>query len=148
MSGENINYWFFKARHILSFVLIALFLIFPILSFGQIVENCDPSLAPNDPTPPSGVGPCGVSAFLQTIRNIIKWFSRIMYPLGALLIGWGGFKIMTASGDPSKVNEGKKVMIIAITGIIIVLVSSLVVQGVFLILSARSEFIPTLTPAP
>jgi len=40
-----------------------------------------------------------------------------------LLLVWGGVTFITASGDPSKVEKGKKIILWTIVGLLIVLLS-------------------------
>jgi hypothetical protein len=85
---------------------------------------------------------CGVDDFILLIKRIITWLSFLIIPLAAVFIGWGAFGIMTAAGSSEKVNAGRKKIIIAITGIVILLVSYLVVQGIFNLLQVKEEFRP------
>jgi hypothetical protein len=64
----------------------------------------------------------------------------IAIPIAVLAIGWGGFQIMTATGNAGKVEEGFGTMKIAVTGIVIMLASYLVVQFIFKALGVTSEF--------
>lgn len=110
-----------------------------------IVPLCNPSLAPSTPynagDPPDKI-PCGVNKFIELIQNLIKYFSLIVIPLAVLMIGWGGFTIMTAAGSEEKVNSGKKKIITAVVGIIIILVSYLIIQFIFNALGVSSAFRP------
>jgi len=90
-----------------------------------VVPTCDPTLLPGE------VGACGVSAAQQLIKNIIKFLFWIVIPIAAIMIGFGGFTIMTALGSPEKVKKGTSMITIALTGIAIMAVSYLLVQFIF-----------------
>lgn len=59
----------------------------------------------------------------QSVSNAIKWGVMIGGGLAVLLIIVGGYKIMTAGGDPAKVSEGRSIITAAITGLILILFS-------------------------
>jgi hypothetical protein len=62
-----------------------------------------------------------------------------MIPIGVLGIGYGGFKIMTAAGNPGKVEEGSNAIKVVIIGIIIALTAYLVVRLIFTALGVSSS---------
>lgn len=103
---------------------------------GGVVPDCDPTLSPSQP------GACGVSAFLQLIKNIIRYLTYIAFPLAAAMIGWGGFQVMTAAGSEERVTSGYKSMKIAVVGIIFILISYLIVQAIFKLLGVEASFTP------
>ena len=103
---------------------------------GGIVPDCDPTLSPSQP------GACGVTAFLQLIKNVIRYLSYIAFPLAAAMIGWGGFQVMTAAGSEERVSSGYKSMRIAAIGIIFILISYLIVQAIFKLLGVEAAFTP------
>ncbi|PIR87740.1 MAG: hypothetical protein COU10_03020 [Candidatus Harrisonbacteria bacterium CG10_big_fil_rev_8_21_14_0_10_45_28] len=95
-----------------------------------IVPNCDATLPPNAPTV-NGIGPCGISAAEQLIKNIITFLFWIVIPIAAIMIGWGGFTIMTSAGSAEKVKKGAGMITIALTGIAIMAISYLIIQFIF-----------------
>ena len=96
-----------------------------------------------DPTKPPTGGGCGIPQFIKLASGIIKWVVQFLaIPLAVLFIIYGGFVIMTAGGNPSKMEEGKKIMKAAVIGLIIAFLSALIVTTVFKLLPVRQERIP------
>jgi hypothetical protein len=44
------------------------------------------------------------------------------------MVLWGGFKMMTSSGDPEKFSSGKKTLLYAAVGFVVVLLANSVVS--------------------
>lgn len=109
-----------------------------------IVPNCDPGLAPNAKPPyPNGQPPCDVTALVKLVKNIIKYLMLIVIPIAMFGIGWGGFNIMTAAGSEEKLSKGRQAITLAVTGVVIVLLSYLIVKLIFDVLGVGSTFRPT-----
>lgn len=98
--------------------------------------DCDPALPPTQ-------GGCGIPQFIKLASGIIKWVMQFLaIPLAVVFIIYGGFVIMTAGGNPSRMEEGKKIMKAAVIGLIIALLSALIVTTVFNLLPVKPEQIP------
>ncbi len=108
-----------------------------ITNHGGIVPDCDPALPPSDPKG------CGINKAVELIKNIMKYLFFIVLPIGALVICWGGFQIMTAAGSQEKVSSGIGSIKLAVIGIAIMLASYFIVQAVFLALGVSSSFTPS-----
>ncbi|MEK7590099.1 MAG: hypothetical protein AAB454_00100, partial [Patescibacteria group bacterium] len=77
---------------------------------GQKLD-CDPAKPPTE-------GGCGIPQFIKLASGIIKWVIQFLaIPLAVLFIIYGGFVIMTAGGNPSRMEEGKKIMKAAVIGL-------------------------------
>lgn len=98
---------------------------------NSIVPNCAPWLTPGK------AGSCGLGAFAKLIQNVIRYLLMIMIPIAVLGLGYGGFKIMTAAGNPGKVEEGYQTMKTVVIGIVIALAAYLVVKFIFLALGVE-----------
>jgi hypothetical protein len=113
---------------------------------GGVVPGCDPSLPPNSPPMTNADGtprtPCDVNAFAQLIKNVIRYLTYIVFPLAAVMIGWGGFQVMTAAGSAEKISKGWSSMRIAGIGLIFVLTSYMIVQFIFKVLGVTTDFSP------
>ncbi len=111
------------------------------VSGGGIVPLCNPSLPPNTPyvegANPDTI-PCGLNKFIELIKNIMSYLFLLSIPVAVLGIGYGGFKIMTAAGNPGKVEEGYGVMKLVVIGIVIMLISYMVVKLVFTVLGVAT----------
>lgn len=102
---------------------------------GQKLD-CDPALSPTQ-------GGCGIPQFIKLASGIIRWTVQFLaIPLAVLFIIYGGFVIMTAGGNPSRMEEGKKIMKAAVIGLIIALLSALIVTTVFRLLPTKEKQIP------
>ena len=62
-----------------------------------------------------------VQAVVSAIGN---WLYAIAFALVPIMILIGAFYILTAAGDPEKVNTGKKIIIWTIVGLAIVIIST------------------------
>ena len=60
----------------------------------------------------------------EVIGAIVDWVCRISLVLAPLMIMVGGFYLITAAGDPEKVNTGKKIITWTIVGIVVVLLAT------------------------
>lgn len=65
---------------------------------------------------------------LQTFGNIANLILGITGSLALLMFVYGGFKMITAAGDDSKVTEGKTVLKNAVVGIIIIMTSGILIN--------------------
>lgn len=93
---------------------------------GNLKPNCSPERPPTQ-------GGCGISAFVDLIRRFITGALIIIIPLTVIFITWGGFVIMTAGGSSERVEKGKEMIKIAVTGLLIAL-------GAWLLLTSISKF--------
>jgi len=78
---------------------------------------------------------CTLADFITFIKNVITFLLQIIIPLGVIMIVWGGFVIMTAGGNPGKVDSGKKIITAAVIGIAIAFGSWLIVTTINRILT-------------
>jgi limonene-1,2-epoxide hydrolase len=70
----------------------------------------------------------------EIIQRVVSAISWIIGSLLVLLIMIGGFTIITAAGDPKKVTKGKQIIVYAIIGFAIMVVSRGILELVYLIL--------------
>jgi len=68
---------------------------------------------------------------IQKIVGVISW---IIGSLLVLLIMIGGFTIMTATGNPEKIGKGKHIIVYAIIGFAIMVISKGILELIYLIL--------------
>jgi|GEM_PF-7083687 len=107
-------------------------------STPAIIPDCDPSHLPNPklygsaPTDlPPNYNPCGIGAFAQQLKNIIKFLTIIIIPIAFCMIGYAGFIILTSGGNSERLTKGKGMIKIALTGVLILLGSYLLIQFIF-----------------
>ncbi|HUZ92916.1 MAG TPA: hypothetical protein VNG29_02860 [Candidatus Paceibacterota bacterium] len=65
---------------------------------------------------------------LQTIENILSFGeSVVIFIATPVLFAWGGITIMIASGDPSRLQQGKKILTGTLIGLLITLTAYIIV---------------------
>ncbi len=65
---------------------------------------------------------------------VINFLFTIAIPLCGIIILVGGFQMMTAAGDPEKFSTGKKTLLYAVIGFVVILLSGSVaalIQSLF-----------------
>jgi len=74
-----------------------------------------------------GIGfenPIEKESIAEVITGIVDWVYKIALILAPLMIILGGFYLVTAAGDPERVNTGKKIITWTIVGIVVVLLAT------------------------
>jgi hypothetical protein len=69
---------------------------------------------------PNPLDPCRTLECV--LLRIVKFLLDISVPLAAIMIIWAGFIFATSTGDPQKVEKGKRAIIWAVVGIAIILI--------------------------
>lgn len=72
------------------------------------------------------------------VARIIQVFLGLLGMISVVLIIYGGFTIMTSAGDAQKVAKGKKILINAVIGLLIILSSVAIAQFVIGVLTGRT----------
>jgi hypothetical protein len=72
-------------------------------------------------------GMSGGSTVNSLLANIGKFMLALAVPICGIMVIVGAFQMMTAAGDPTKFGNGKKTLIYAAVGFVIVLFASSVV---------------------
>ena len=67
--------------------------------------------------------PIDTTSFTVLLERIIGYLVLIGAPILALMVLYGGFMILTAGGNPEKFKSGKDVILYAVIGYTIILVS-------------------------
>lgn len=81
----------------------------------------------------------GVDNFRQLLLTFLNFFLGFLGLLAVLLVIYGGFLYMTAAGDDGKTENGKKVILYAVIGIIIILISFALVNTLILGLGVGTD---------
>lgn len=131
-------------------VMLALLLVLtslPVFVFAQTSEPNSANLVPCGQTVIEGgkpiiKNPCGYQHFLQLMVNVFVYLTKyIAVPLAAGVIVIGGAIMMTAGTNDSKRAQAKKIIWMAVWGLVIVLASYLIVKLVFTTL-VKTKYIP------
>ncbi len=109
-----------KLSNKMIFSALLLFLLMPL--FVQGIEFESPIHATS------------VQALVKGIANWVYWIALALAPLMIII---GAFYLITASGDPERVNTGKKIITWTIIGIAIVLLSTGIMSIIEEILSVK-----------
>jgi|GEM_PF-6922756 len=67
----------------------------------------------------------------QVVRNIIRWALGFLGLIAVIMVIYGGFLWMTAAGNEQRIEKAKKIIMGAIIGLVIILLSFAIVQFVF-----------------
>ena len=73
--------------------------------------------------PLSGVSGGNCNTLSCPAQAIINFFYTIAIPICGIMILVGGFQMMTAAGSPEKFSNGKKTILYAVIGFIVVLLA-------------------------
>jgi len=68
--------------------------------------------------------PIEKESIAEVITGIVDWTYKIALIVAPLMIMLGGFYLVTAAGDPGRVDTGKKIITWTIVGIIVVLLAT------------------------
>ena len=86
-------------------------------------------------TAPPLTNPLGANSSFQTVLgNISTFLLVIAAPICGIMVVWGGFQMITSRGDPEKFSEGKKTLLYAAVGFVVVIFASSVaplIQNIF-----------------
>ncbi len=98
------------------------------LSSVKLTDECDTFKAAGtcDPSDQAGSPNCGFCCTMNTIYKITNWLFYILILLVTIFIIYGGFVIITASGDPEKAGKGRQILTYAIVGLAIALLARVI----------------------
>ena len=75
-------------------------------------------------TLPELINPLGKDATIMTVINsVFKYLARFAIVIAPLFIIWGAFLMLTSAGNAEKFNSGKKAILYAVIGLIVVLMA-------------------------
>ena len=84
------------------------------------------------------VNPLGQnSTFQSVLGNVMTFLVAIAAPICGILVVVGGFQMMTAAGNPEKFSTGRKTLLYAAIGFVVVLFASSVVPLITSILNGQ-----------
>lgn len=72
--------------------------------------------------------PCQVRDFVNLFIYLMKWGLSILSILAVLMFVYGGFQFLTAAGRASKVDEGRRVIIGTVVGVIVSLSAYVIIN--------------------
>ena len=112
-----------------TYLAIGLF----VLSSGMINASSHLQTGSSPCPAPSGTGlglsnplrACTITEFLVNILDILL---TLALPVIVFFIIYGGFKLVTAQGEPGKITDGRKAITWAVIGGVVVLASKLILE--------------------
>ena len=111
--------------------MVILFLVLINLPLFALAQQSDPNSANLVPCGQAGAIDCGYQELLQLIVNVFDYLTKFAIPLAAGVIVVGGVIMMTAGTNDSKRSQAKKIIWMAVWGLVIVLASWLIVKQIF-----------------
>ena len=103
-----------------SFIFIALFLLsLPSLIYAQDIKIVDPL----------GL-PAGADAPFELYGRLISGFTGIMGAVALFFFILGGFKLLTSGGNEEKIDKGRRILIWATLGLVVILSSYVILSYV------------------
>jgi len=99
--------------------------VFTVLVLGLIMAVHTPVFAQScDASDPNQIcNPLGNLTFTDIINKLIDFLLTVALIICPLMIVVGGFFFITAAGDPTKANKGRQIMVYAVIGLVIILIS-------------------------
>jgi sulfite exporter TauE/SafE len=80
---------------------------------------------------------CTFCDLLALADRVIGFAMQLIFGLGTVMIVWGGFVIMFARENPSRAKKGREIITLAVTGILIALISWLILDTIFKVLATN-----------
>jgi predicted secreted protein len=137
-------------RKLILGLLIIIGLCFPLIKVAGacpaecpcLSGDCEGGLVPcgrscDDPTTDvCECCPCTLCHLFVLFKRVVDFvFLNIVLPLGVLMIVIGGVMLLTAAGDPGRINQGKSVIKAVIIGLVIIFIAWLIVNTVITFLT-------------
>ncbi len=115
----------------------------PLFAFYQLAETSggQPTTSGGQPTgaSPSASGGSGQlfnyfgsgSTLDSVLSKIIDYFIGVSVSVAVIIVIYGAWKMMTASGDPKKFQEGQKTVLYAAIGLLVILLARGIIGALY-----------------
>lgn len=97
--------------------------------FGEVV-GAQGMISPGDNPSAVATGTGGEGSFRQIILNIVNFILYFLGLIAVIMVIYGGITYVTSAGNQESVEKAKKIIMYAIIGIIIVLISFALVNTI------------------
>lgn len=104
-----------------------LFIISWLFQPSEIFANADNVLC-NGTGVRSAIGCIPVGDSQQFTEYLLRWGMSIGGGIALLLIGYGGFMVITAGGNPQKVQAGKELITASLAGLLFIIFSAFLLR--------------------
>jgi len=82
--------------------------------------------------------------FLQIASNVIGFLYTLVIPLAVLMVVWGGFTLIIASGDEARIKKGKTIIKSAIIGVVLAFAAGIIIGTILKAAGIGTSIIPWL----
>lgn len=101
-------------------ILLALF----VFGFLNPVSSSAATTPGGGITPgPSIENPLKFGTIPEILDEVAKFLYTIAIAVVTIMVLWGGFQILTAAGRPEQIDKGKKTLLYAVIGTVVILVA-------------------------
>lgn len=76
-----------------------------------------------------------ITDFPSFLKSVTKFFSEVALAFLAIPVIYGAWQLITAGGDPEKIENGKKMILYAFVGVSILLIANATVQLIIDVIS-------------
>lgn len=90
----------------------------------------------------SNLANLGWCDLFQLISNILGFLSFIAVPIATVAFFWGGFTLLIAAGNESKIKKGKDILLSAVKGVAIVVGANIIIKAVFIAFGIDVSILP------
>jgi hypothetical protein len=94
-------------------------------------------IVPN--VPPESADIC---AFYQLVSNVLGFLFYLAIPIATIMVVYGGFTLLTATGNEVKVKKGKAIITSALIGAAIVFGANIIIGSIFVAFGISSSALP------
>ena len=82
--------------------------------------------------------PLEFDTFDELVAKLISWVKMMAFAIVGLVIVWAGFSYATAGGDPQKIETAKRMLLYAVIGLAVVLLSESILKTIQGILDIKT----------
>lgn len=112
-------------------VLVVALTFAPLLVLPTVVDAQQSGISRNFQCDPSTGLNCSAGTNVnQLIRTVINWALGITFAIAVLFLIIGGFWYITAGGNEEQADKGKKTIINALIGVVVIILSYVIVNVV------------------
>lgn len=108
-------------------LLLATFLV-GLLSTGLVFAQGGGAISPADLPPVIGGATGGEGSFRRLALNIVNFFLYFLGFIAVVMIIYGGILYVTSAGNQENIDKAKKILLYAIVGIVVILLSFAIVN--------------------
>ena len=106
----------FQKKFLISIITLSFFSLPLLVSAAGILPSC------------AEAGDCQISGFMQLAVNVADWILGVVGSAALLMFVYGGITLTLSAGNEANVKKGKDIIIGAITGMVIVFTSYIIIQ--------------------